>query len=80
MYVYSAPTSSYMYGIKNEGEATQEITLDLSGCDNMQVSTKSDGIMKKVLKGGEMQYYMHVMGGRGDFNKVIRHSAKEVKK
>lgn len=44
------------------------------------MSTKSDGIMKKVLKGGESQYYMHVMGGRGDFNKVVRHSSKEVKK
>lgn len=33
--VYSAPTSAYMYGIRNEGEGTLEITLDLSGCDNM---------------------------------------------
>jgi len=36
-------------------------------------------IIKKVVKAGEMEPLMNAQAGFGNFNKVVRHSAKDTK-
>lgn len=70
----SKPTLSYTYGIKNTGGAPIEATIDLSGSDNMLMSSK-DAIVKKTVKPNEMEFMIHTQCGFGSFEKVVKHSA-----
>ena len=55
---YSAVTDSYTFGIKNEIENSIEATLDISGSENL-ISSSKGTIVKKMIKGGELQFMMH---------------------
>jgi hypothetical protein len=53
MSVFSKPTQSYTFGVKNESEKSIEVTLDFSGSENLIFSAKGHQV-KKTVKAGEM--------------------------
>ena len=74
--LFSPNAYSYTFGVQNTSEKNLEVTLDLSSSDNMVFSSKGP-IIKKNTKTGEMEPLMSIQAGFGNFNKVVRHSAKE---
>lgn len=73
----SASSKSTSYGIKNDSEKTLEVTVDLSESDNVIFSSK-DGIIKKVVKPGALEFAIHTQGGTGNFNVDVKHSSVEI--
>ena len=75
----SKASQSFTYGVRNESDKPLEVTLDLSASDNLVYSTKGP-LVKKVVKPGEIQFMMHAQSGVGNFEKIVKHSAKEAGK
>lgn len=75
--LHSKGSQSFTYGIRNEGTNPIDFTLDLSESENMTFSSK-EGMIKKQVKPGQIEFLIHAQGGSGNFNKVLKHSSVEV--
>jgi hypothetical protein len=49
---YSKASSAFTFGVRNETDKPLEVTLDLSGSENLVFSTKGP-VVKKVVKPGD---------------------------
>jgi len=65
--------------MRNELQTQIEATLDLGASENLQYSSKGP-LVRKNLRVGEMQFMMHAQAGLGQFEKVLKHSAKDTGK
>jgi hypothetical protein len=74
---FSNNAFSYSYAVKNETDKPIEATIDLGGSDNMGFSSKGP-LIKKTIPAGELEFMIHTQAGFGNFNKVLRHSSKEI--
>jgi len=77
--LFSQNSFTFSYAVTNEQADAVEAAIDLSSSENMTFSSKGP-MIRKVIKAGETEFMMHAQGGFGNFNKVIRHSIKEIVK
>ncbi len=65
--------------MQNETDHPIEATLDLTQSENLQSSSKSL-LVKKRIEPKKCEFMMHVQAGFGSFNKVINHTVEHIKK